>query len=136
MAETGFDILKELGISSDDLKGKNKKDIYSLIFEKSKAKQEIAEIEAQNDTLDNYKKKLPELIKALEEPFELYVTEVGQKKSPTIVKVAGYWAPTGQVLTSYNGKLYGIKNEHIIKTAEELEKAKERKPRGGSRKKA
>jgi hypothetical protein len=123
---------KAAGLTENELKGKSPKDLIKFLTSSLKEQQESIEIEAGKEYIGNYEKKLPKLIEALKEPFEVYVKEVGQKKSETIVKVVGYNKddPDGKkTVVYYNSKYYQIKDDDLIKSIDELMTVIGKKPK-------
>jgi hypothetical protein len=119
---------KSVGLSENDLKGKTLDEQINLITRKIKQEKKNLEIELAKEYIGNYEKKLPKVIEALKEPFEVYVKEVGQKKSKTVVQVVGYNPGSKSVIVFFSTKIYQIKDEDLIKSVDELktEKPKEK----------
>lgn len=128
--------LKAAGLSEDDYKGKSTKELIKLISQTFKEAEAEIDLEAQQSCIENYEQKLPQLSELLKEPFELFVKEVGQKKSATPVKVVGFNSETSEIIAYHNEKYYQIKETEIIKSRDELGNILSLKPtRGGGRKK-
>lgn len=113
---------KAAGLSDNELKGKSKEELIKLLAGSLKEEQEAIKIEAGKEYIGNYEKKLPKLIEALKEPFDIYVKSVGQKKSPATVKVVGYNddGEEKNIVVYYNSKYYQVKDEVLIKSLDEL----------------
>ena len=123
---------KAAGLTENELKGKSPKELIKLLTSSLNEQQESIEIEAGKEYIGNYKNKLPNVIEALKEPFEVYVKEVGQKKNPTTVKVVGYNKddPEGKhTVVYYNSKYYQVKDDVLIKSIEELTNLTGKKPK-------
>jgi hypothetical protein len=129
-----FDFSKDLGFTADDFKGKSKSEATELIIKRATAKKEAFESEAEKELIENIKSKLPELEKFFEKPFQIYVKEVGQRKKPTPVKVVGYIVENKSIIVSYNEKLYQIKNNDLIKSADMLTELRASKPKNSKAK--
>jgi hypothetical protein len=130
---------KAAGISDNELKGKSPKELIKLLTSSLKEQQETIEIEAGKEYIGNYEKKLPKLIEALKEPFDIYVKSVGQRKSPTPVKVVGYNKDDEDgknILLYYNSKYYPVKDDNLIKSIDELMNLTGKKPKGPGKKTA
>jgi hypothetical protein len=130
-----LEMAKAVGLAEKDIKGKSDTEAMALIaqaFEKAKMK---IEAEAENKYIENLKNQLPKLQKLLTEPFDIYVKKVGQKKSPTPVRVVGFNNETQEVIVYHNKNHYPIKVEDQIKSADELAEAKNaKKPKRATKK--
>jgi hypothetical protein len=130
-----LEMAKAVGIAEKDIKGKSDTDAMELItqaFEKAKMK---IEAEAENKYIENLKNQLPKLQKLLAEPFDIYVKKVGQKKSPTPVRIVGFNNAKQEIIAFYNDNLYPIRTEDQIKSVEELAELRgARKPRKPAKK--
>jgi hypothetical protein len=123
---------KAAGLSDNELKGKSKEELIKLLAGSLKEEQEAIKIEAGKEYIGNYEKKLPKLIEALKEPFDIYVKSVGQKKSPATVKVVGYNKDDGEgknIVVYYNSKYYQVKDDVLIKSLDELINLTGKKPK-------
>jgi hypothetical protein len=123
---------KAAGLSEDELKGKSPKELIELLTSSLNKQQESIEFEAKKEYIGNYEKKLPKLIELLKEPFEVYVKKVGQKTSPTPVKVIGYNKddPEGKkTVVYYKSKYYQVKDDVLIKSMDELMNLTDKKPK-------
>jgi hypothetical protein len=131
-----LELAKSVGLAEKDIKGKSDTEAMALIaqaFDNVKMK---IEAEAENKYIENFKNQLPKLQKLLAEPFDIYVKKVGQKKSPTTVKVVGFNDETQEVIVYYNKSHYPIKTEDQIKSADELAEVRSvKKPRKPAKKK-
>jgi hypothetical protein len=128
---------KAAGLSDNELKGKSKEELIKLLAGSLKEEQEAIKIEAEKEYIGNYEKKLPKVIEALKEPFEIYVKSVGQKKSPTPVKVVGYNKDDEEgkhTVVYYNSKYFQLKDDDLIKSIDELVNLTGKKPKGAPRK--
>jgi hypothetical protein len=123
------------GISENELKGKSLDEQIKLVTKRMKEQKENMEIAEAKTVISNFEKKLPKLIDQLQEPFEIYVKSVGQKKTPTVVSVVGYNGFTKEVIVYLNGKNYPIKQSELVKSVEELANLKTKKSTGGTTKK-
>jgi hypothetical protein len=116
-------MVKAAGLSENELKGKSPKEVIKLLTASLREQEEAIEIEAGKEYIGNYEKKLPKLIETLKEPFEVYVKTVGQRKSPTPVKVVGYNKDDDEgknTVVYYNSKYYQVKDDDLIKSIDEL----------------
>jgi hypothetical protein len=123
---------KAAGLTENELKGKSSKELIKLLTSSLNEQEKNIEIEAQKEYIGNYEKKLPKVIEALKEPFEVYVKSVGQKKNPTTVKVVGYNNddPEGKhTVVYYNSKYYQVKDDALIKSIDELVNLTGKKPK-------
>jgi hypothetical protein len=126
---------KAAGLSDNELKGKSPKELIKLLTSSLREQQDVIEIEAGKEYIGNYEKKLPKLIEALKEPFEVYVKSVGQKKSPTTVKVVGYNKDDEEgkhTVVYYNSKYHQVKDDDLIKSIDELMNLTRKKPKGNT----
>jgi hypothetical protein len=120
------------GLTDNELKGKSPKELIKLLTGSLKEQEKTIEIEAGKEYIGNYEKKLPKVIEALKEPFEVYVKSIGQKKSPTPVKVVGYNKddPEGKyTVVYYNSKYYEVKDNDLVKSIDELMNLTDKKPK-------
>jgi hypothetical protein len=127
---------KVAGLSDNELKGKSPKELIKLLTSSLREQQEAIEIEAGKEYIGNYEKKLPKLVETLKEPFEVYVKSVGQRKSPTPVKVVGYNkddADRKNTVVYYNSKYYQVKDDDLIKSIDELMNLTGKKPKTGKK---
>ena len=123
---------KAAGLTENELKGKSSKELIKLLTSSLNEQEKNIEFEAQKEYIGNYGNKLPKVIEALKEPFEVYVKKVGQRKSPATVPVVGYNSSSKSVIVLLSGKLYQVEDGDLIKSVDELntEKPKAtRKPR-------
>jgi hypothetical protein len=123
---------KAAGFSENEVKGKSKEELIKLVAGSLKEQQEAIKIEAEKEYIGNYEKKLPKLIEALKEPFEVYVKSVGQKKTPTPVKVIGYNKDDEdgkKMVVYYNSKYHQVKDDDLIKSHDELMNLTRTKPK-------
>jgi hypothetical protein len=126
---------KAAGLTENELKGKSAKELIKLLTSSLKEQEETIELEAGKEYIGNYEKKLPKLIESLKEPFEVYVKSIGQKKSPTPVKVIGYNKDDEDgknTVVYYNSKYYQVKDEDLIKSIDELMNLTGKKSNGAS----
>jgi hypothetical protein len=126
---------KAAGLSESELKGKSPKELIKLLTSSLKEQQATIEIEAGKEYIGNYEKKLPKLIESLKEPFEVYVKSIGQKKSPTSVKVVGYNKDDEDgknTVVYYNSKYYQVKDDDLIKSIDELMNLTSKNPKGAA----
>jgi hypothetical protein len=126
---------KAAGLSENELKGKSPKELIKILTSSLREQQEAIEIEAGKEYIGNYEKKLPKLIEVLKEPFEIYVKSVGQKKSPTPVKVVGYNKDDEEgknTVVYYNSKYHHVKDDELIKSIDELINLTRTKPKGNT----
>ena len=130
-------LAKAAGISENELKGLSTKEQIKLITRKMNEEKQNIELEQAGAYISNYEKKLPKFKEIFEEPFEIYVKKVGQKKSPTPVSVIGYNASKDEIVTIVNEKLYSVPDYDLVKSMDELMNlVNTRKPRGKGGKKA
>ena len=113
-------LAKAAGITEDELKGLSTKDQIKLITKKMKEEKENIEVEQSGIYISNFEKKLPKFKDSLDQPFEIYVKKVGQKKSPTPVTVIGYNVGKDELVALVNDKLYTIPDDDIVKSMDEL----------------
>ena len=130
-------LAKAAGISENELKGLSTKDQIRLITKKMYEEKQNIEIEQAEAYISNYEKKLPKFKEAFEQPLEIYVKKVGQKKSPTPVTIVGYNTAKGEVVAFVNEKLYSIPDWDLVKSMDELMNiVNTKKPRGTGDKRA
>jgi len=113
-------LAKAAGITENELKGLSTKDQIKLITKKMKEEKENIEVEQSGVYISNYEKKLPKFKDSLDQPFEIYVKKVGQKKSPTPVTIIGYNVGNDELVAFVNEKLYSIPDDDIVKSMDEL----------------
>jgi hypothetical protein len=124
-------LAKAAGLSESDLNGKSLAEQIKLITRKMNEEKDFLELESAKRYLDAYEERVPQLEKLLDEPLEIYVKRVGQRKSPTTVQVVGY-NPNNKSLIVLNGeKLYQIEDADLIKSIDELQNLREAKPPKG-----
>ena len=111
---------KLAGITENELKGLTPKGQIKLISKKMNAEQEKIELDEAKFFISNYEKQIPKLKSSLEQPIEIYVKAIGQKKSPTPVSIVGYNALVMELIVYYNDKLYSIKDSDSVKSIDEL----------------
>lgn len=127
---------KAAGLSENDLKGKSLSEQIKLITKKMNEAKDDIELESAKEYIDNYKAKIPKLVDFLRQPYEIYVKKVGQKKTPTTVKVVGYNLDDDTVIVLNGKKIYQVKDDVMIKSLDELATLKKAKtPRKGGTKK-
>jgi len=108
------------GISDDELKGLSVKEQIRLISKKMTEEQSSIETEGAKAYISNADKPMKELRDLLENPFEIYVRKVAQKKTPTIVPVIGYNSFEGEIIVFFNGKVQSVKGEDLVRSTDEL----------------
>jgi len=113
-------LAKAAGITENELKGLSTKEQIKLITKKMNEEKQNIEVEQAGVYISNYEKKLPKFKDALEQPIEIYVKKMGQKKSPTPVSVIGYNAAKDELVAFANEKLYSIPDSDIVKSMDEL----------------
>ena len=111
---------KLAGISDNELKGLSVKEQIKLISKKMTEEQSSIETEGAKTYISNADKPMTELKEMLENPFEIYVKKVAQKKTPTIVPVIGYNSFEEEVIVFFNGKVQSIKEDDLIGSTDEL----------------
>jgi len=112
---------KAAGLTENDLKGKSLDEQIKLLTKKMKEEKDNIELESAKEYIDNYKNFIPKLKDYLNQSFEIYVKKVGQKKSPTIVRVIGYNFEQKTVVVIFNSKFYEIEDSDLIKTVDEFQ---------------
>ena len=113
-------LAKAAGITENELKGLSTKEQIKLITKRMNEEKQSIEEEQAGVYISNYEKKLPKFKETLEQPFEIYVKKVGQKKSPTPVPIIGYNAIKDEFVTCVNEKLYSLPDDDIVKSMDEL----------------
>jgi hypothetical protein len=123
---------KAAGLSEGELRGKSLDEQIKLITKKMKEEKETLELESAKEYLDNLKTQVPKLKEFLDQPFEIYVKKVGQRKSPTTVQVVGYNPNEKTLIVLNSDKLYQIEDGDLIKSMDDLMNSKETKKRTGT----
>ena len=113
-------MVKAVGISENELVGLTLKDQIKLITKKMKDSEKELEIQAAKTYISNYEKLLPKVKELLKDSLEVYAKSVGQRKSPTSVKIVGYNNELDEYVVFHGNKNHSIKDSDLIKSTEEL----------------
>jgi hypothetical protein len=113
-------LAKAAGLSEADLKGKSPSEQIKLITKKMNEEKAALESESAREFIENYKDKVPKVIGALEQPFDIYVRKVGQRRSPLNVPVVGYNPNDKKLIVLFGNKLYQIEDGDLIKSMDDL----------------
>lgn len=127
-----FDFLKELGLSTEDFKGKSKYEITQIVEEASRKRKAELEKEEEKSLLENIKTKLPGFKDQFKNPIKIFATGVGQSGKASEVSVIGYnpFNPEGKnyIVTKLKGdKVYQISENDMIKTESALAENRKKK---------
>jgi hypothetical protein len=129
-------LAKAAGITENELKGLSTKDQIKLITKKMNEEKQNIEVEQAGIYISNYEKKLPKIKDTLDQPIEIYVKKIGQKKTPTPVSIIGYNASKDEFVAFFNEKLYSLPDDDLVKSMDELMNlVNNKKPKGTAGKK-
>jgi hypothetical protein len=117
-------IARLLGVPDSELEGKTNDEIIEItakandaVLTKAKTQSELG---GEAVFIDNYQKQLAKLKEDFKTPFEIWVAKIGAKETRTKVPVIGYNPETSEVIILYNKKHHAIKDNHVIKSLDEL----------------
>ena len=129
-------LAKAAGITENELKGLSTKEQIKLITKRMNEEKQSIEEEQAGVYISNFEKKLPKFKETLDQPIEIYVKKIGQKKTPTPVSIIGYNAGNDELVAFFNEKLYSIPDGDLVKSMDELMNlVNNKKPKGSGDKK-
>jgi len=112
-----------------DTKNKSQKEIMDSISKAWEQEKSTIEQNSVQEIIDNGTKRLPDIKKQFEKPFEIWLQKVQNAKKPECLTVVGYNPKTSSVIvvkkveldngkTSY--KLFQVEEKFVITTAKQL----------------
>jgi len=121
-----------------DVKGKSDKEIMELISNAWEQEKSTIEQNAKQEFIDNAAKKLPDVKKQFEKPFEVWLEKVQNAKKPECLPVVGYNPKTSSVIvakpvkgadgkTTY--KIFQVEEKFVITSIKRLNELNSKKPK-------
>jgi hypothetical protein len=124
-----LNVAKTFGLKEEDFKGKSDQEQLKILDDGFLRYKSSLELQSQKAYFENAAKVLPKVRDALKFSTAVYVKQVGQKKTESIVEIVGYAAKEGKVLVvnpeSSVFKVFQVDEKDIIPSIDELVRIRE-----------